>query len=213
MRTLKSCLYLTPVYHLPVQLSQQINFFKKHLGDFPSLQRLVTHPSVVLTTLPRFHPNQNPRYYHSLLLYFSKLRDHNISPAQYVQYLDDLKLSPPESLNIDLESHCELASTYRDFIHLKKRTGFAIDYKDHTDFLLELFAAKPFLIKNRFQHIFIDELQDCSNYQFEFITKLAAICKFKSITATGDDDQAIFMFKGASSNIFKVPRDCRLISV
>lgn len=53
--------------------------------------------------------------------------------------------------------------------------------------------------KNQFQYIIIDEFQDCNKIQFEL---LKLICKFPfNIMAVGDDDQAIYGFRGSNPDI------------
>src|SRR5262249_44041232 len=54
--------------------------------------------------------------------------------------------------------------------------------------------------QRRFRYILVDEFQDTNYAQFELVKLLAS--QHRNVTVVGDDDQAIFRFRGASiSNI------------
>ncbi len=50
-------------------------------------------------------------------------------------------------------------------------------------------------LQNRYQHILVDEWQDTNIVQFEIVSMLAA--NHQNLFVVGDDDQAIFKFRGA----------------
>src|SRR6202008_357755 len=71
-----------------------------------------------------------------------------------------------------------------------------------------LFRTRPHVLRRyqaRFKYILVDEFQDTNYAQFEVVKLLAA--RHRSVAVVGDDDQAIFRFRGASmSNILDFGR-------
>src|SRR5205823_14856770 len=64
---------------------------------------------------------------------------------------------------------------------------------------LRLFPTRQNVLKrdqDGYRFILIDEFQDTNYAQFELVKLLAA--KHRNVTVVGDDDQAIFRFRGAS---------------
>ena len=54
----------------------------------------------------------------------------------------------------------------------------------------------------KIKYLFIDEAQDLSTRQFEFIKIMASLCDLEQLWIAGDDDQAIYSFNGADVNKF-----------
>src|SRR5256712_6116313 len=83
-----------------------------------------------------------------------------------------------------------------------------IDFGDQIVLALSLLRRRPHVLgyyQRRFKHILVDEFQDTNYAQFELVKLLAA--RHRNIAVVGDDDQAIFRFRGASmSNILDFDR-------
>jgi len=83
----------------------------------------------------------------------------------------------------------------------------AVDFDDLIAMPIELFSRFPDIadrLRARFSHIMIDEFQDTSLQQYEFIMAFAG----DNICAVGDDDQSIYSWRGANfGNIEKFERD------
>src|SRR5439155_1800111 len=105
------------------------------------------------------------------------------------------------------EGHLELARTYAQYQTLMARLG-QIDFGDQIVEVLRLFRTRPHVLRRcqeRYRFILVDEFQDTNYAQFELVKLLAA--KHRNVTVVGDDDQAIFRFRGASmSNILDFDR-------
>lgn len=79
----------------------------------------------------------------------------------------------------------------------------ALDFDDILFLVVKLFEAHPDLAKKyseRWKYLMVDEYQDTNGLQFRFIQGLT--CTHNNICVVGDDDQAIYAFRGADiSNI------------
>ncbi len=83
----------------------------------------------------------------------------------------------------------------------------AVDFDDLILFPIKLFRENPEVLeryRNRFRYVMVDEFQDTSMQQYEFMRFLAE----KNICVVGDDDQSIYSWRGADfENIRKFERD------
>ena len=85
----------------------------------------------------------------------------------------------------------------------------ALDFGDLINYALKLFRERPAILeiyRRQFKYILLDEFQDTNWSQYELIKILAQ--PKNNLTVVGDDDQAIFRFRGASmSNILQFNQD------
>ncbi|MGH7267786.1 MAG: ATP-dependent helicase, partial [Candidatus Rokuibacteriota bacterium] len=97
--------------------------------------------------------------------------------------------------------------TYVVYRDLMAREG-VIDFGDQIVYALRLFRTRPYVLahyQRRFRYLLVDEFQDTNHAQFELVKLLAA--RQENVTVVGDDDQAIFRFRGASmSNVLGFDR-------
>ncbi|PLS02901.1 UvrD-helicase domain-containing protein [Neobacillus cucumis] len=80
--------------------------------------------------------------------------------------------------------------------HKQKQRLF--DFDDMLIGCYQLFISSPSLLEHyqdRFQYFLIDEFQDINKVQYELIKLLSG--KNKNVCAVGDDDQAIYSFRGS----------------
>lgn len=185
---------LDPRYKLMTQ-SESIQFIRDHFFEFD---------------LDYFRPLGNPnKFIGGMLQHFSRLQDEDISPIDYINWLKKIKiknkgknLSKEEKL--ETKKFEELSKAYRKYDELKVQKGF-LDFGDLIVKTLELFRTrKNVLVKyqKQFKYILIDEFQDTNFAQNELAKIL--VSKKQNITVVGDDDQAVYKFRGASvSNIIQ----------
>lgn len=86
---------------------------------------------------------------------------------------------------------------YKRYEDYKKNEGL-FDFDDMLIGCYHLFASTPSLLEqyqNRFYYFLIDEFQDINKVQYELIKLLSG--KHKNVCAVGDDDQAIYSFRGS----------------
>lgn len=132
--------------------------------------------------LKEFRPLGNPtKFISGMVQHFSRLKDEDVSPQEYLKYEKN-----------------ELSSAYRTYEELKVKESVA-DYADLISWTLKLFRTRPAILhryQKQFKYVLIDEFQD-TNFAQNALAVLLAGSK-KNITVVGDDDQAIYRWRGAA---------------
>ncbi|PLT33902.1 UvrD-helicase domain-containing protein [Bacillus sp. V5-8f] len=103
----------------------------------------------------------------------------------------------PDDINPadDWESAC--AYLYKKYENYK-RESMMYDFDDMLVGCYSLFMEQPALLekyRQRFQYFLVDEFQDINKVQYELIKLLSS--GTKNVCAVGDDDQAIYSFRGS----------------
>jgi DNA helicase-2/ATP-dependent DNA helicase PcrA len=184
---------LTPDFRVLTR-AEQVIFLRDHLFDFP---------------LEHYRPLGDPtRHLQALLSQFSRLKDEDVGPDEYLTHAEGLlAAATDDESRLHAEQHLELARTYAQYQTLMARLG-QVDFGDQIVEALRLFRSRAHLLRRyqeRFRHILVDEFQDTNYAQFELVKLLAA--RHRNVAVVGDDDQAIFRFRGASmSNILDFDR-------
>jgi len=168
-------------------------FFREHLFEF---------------NLAYYRPLSDPtRFIESLISVFSRAKDEDISPEEYLNYAQDLILkakASPQDKALEEESikQFEIATAYAKYQELLSRQG-AVDFGNQFYLALKLLRQHPLVLKNyqqQFKYILVDEFQDTNFAQFQMVKLLAA--ESKNITVVADDDQCIYRWRGAAySNV------------
>lgn len=99
-----------------------------------------------------------------------------------------------------MEQFEELYAAYQRYCTAKGR----LDFDDMQMRCRDLFDTQPAVLKKwqeRFQHILVDEFQDCNRVQYETLKMLAA--PHRNLFVVGDDDQSVYGFRGASPDIMQ----------
>jgi len=161
--------------------------------------------------LDYYKPRGNPtKFIHALLTHFSRLKDEAISVDQYLAYAKEMALAKDSSATDQEESSRigELANAYHTYQQLLVDQN-CLDFGDLLMYTLELFQKRPGILQKyqeQFQQIVVDEFQDTNWVQYELVKLLAGARK--NVTVVGDDDQAIYKFRGASvANILQFATD------
>ena len=179
---------LTPDFRVLTR-AEQVIFFRDHLFELP---------------LDHYRPLGDPtRHIQAMITLFSRLKDEDVAPEEYRAYADRRREEGAEGA----AQHRELADTYARYRALMAEAG-SIDFGDQIVLSLKLFRSRPHALQRyqrRFKYLLVDEFQDTNYAQFELVKLLAA--HHRNVTVVGDDDQAIFRFRGASmSNILDFGR-------
>lgn len=181
--------------------AQAYIFFRRHLFDF---------------SLDYFRPLGNPSQHISdILKHFSRLQDEDVSPDEYIKYAGSLPRQNEAQKAHYLETN-ELAVVYKELHNLKHRES-RLEFGDLIITVLVLFRKKQHILKryqDQFRYVLVDEFQDTNFTQNVLVNMLMlgknpekatrAARKKANITVVGDDDQAIYKFRGAAiSNILQ----------
>ncbi len=101
-----------------------------------------------------------------------------------------------------------VSSIYSRYEKILKENN-ALDFDDLIMLTVKLLKEHndvAYYYTDKFKYILVDEYQDVNRSQYELLKILAS--KHKKITVVGDDDQSIYSFRGADSNlIFKFQED------
>ncbi len=147
--------------------------------------------------------------------FFSRCQDELVTPDDYQRYVDALrrehesrkKAFEPDALAIAEEEVArqeELARVYRVSERLLRERNL---YTFGAQLLqaVRLLREDPELLtrmRNQYRYILVDEFQDTNIAQLELLWLLAG--DRRNILAVGDDDQAIYRFRGASFGSFTI---------
>lgn len=124
-----------------------------------------------------------------------------MDPAEYVRFA-----------NTDMEK--KIVSVYERYQkRLKLNNSF--DFDDLLMLPIKLLKENPDVLKQyqeKFKYVMVDEYQDTNQAQY-ILTKMMS-AKYKNICVVGDNDQSIYMFRGANyRNILNFEKDYKNTSV
>lgn len=122
----------------------------------------------------------------------------------------------PKSKYYDPENNYDGATEYVYHFYQEKLQFYnALDFDDILFLVVKLFKNFPEVAKKyseRFKYIMIDEYQDTNSLQFSLIQALTST--HNNICVVGDDDQAIYGFRGADiSNILNFEKQYQDVKV
>lgn len=165
--------------------ADEISFLRSHLDELP---------------LRLYKPSANPvEFLKSLSSFLSKLKDEYITPEKFANFAQaKLESATDEAEAEAAQKQVELAAVYTKVQELCAQHS-VLSYGDliyHTVTLLKDFPSVRKEEQQRVHCLMIDEFQDTNFGQNEVARLLAG--ENGNIMAVGDDDQAIYSFRGAS---------------
>ena len=183
--------------------AEVVIFLREHLFEFE---------------LDAYRPLGDPtRFLAALATLFSRCKDEDISPADYLAHADRVATEAARLAETaaagdgatgtaaasagaleDARRQAELARAYGMYQDLLAANG-CIDFGDQVALALRLVRTSPaarVAIAGRFRYILVDEFQDTNRAQAELVAALAD--GHRNVTVVGDDDQAIYAFRGAA---------------
>ena len=170
---------LPPDFRVLDEWDQRV-FLLDHLTDLP------------LRTLRPRALRQPLRLLSPVLAFIGRAKDDAVSPEAYRAWLD----REAGSLSRDEASlHSELCDLYAAYQDLLAQEGL-VDFGDLIVRTAGLLEDRPGLLADyhrRFPHVLADEFQDTSRAELRLVELLAG---HGNATAVGDDDQAIYGFRG-----------------
>ena len=138
--------------------------------------------------------NMNPKYYNARDIRgkISSAKNELVTPEQFQ------KIEFDEKIVTLYKKYCE-----------KLKQGNSVDFDDLLILPIKLFQLSPNILtyyQEKYKYILIDEYQDTNEAQYVFSKILAK--KYRNIFVVGDNDQAIYAFRGANfKNILNFEKD------
>src|SRR5277367_2678479 len=166
--------------------------------------------------LKHFRRLQDPgEFISDFVQFFSRCQDELVTPDDYQKYVKSLRAKhdaqkkslEPDALQAAEEEVArqeELARVYRvseQLLRERNLLTFGAQLM-HTAHLLQTDDALRQQIQDKYRYILVDEFQDTNIAQLELLWLLAG--ERRNIVAVGDDDQAIYRFRGASFGSFTI---------
>jgi DNA helicase-2/ATP-dependent DNA helicase PcrA len=154
-------------------------------------------------------------FLHDLNDFFSRCQDELIGPEEFDGFVQKSVKNlaqqariaePAERLRLEQEAEkkLELARVFRASRQLLEAAGRS-SLGSVIPEAVRLFDREPDVLSRyraRFRYVLVDEFQDTNFAQVELLRRLVA--PPSNITAVGDDDQAIYRFRGAAHGAFKM---------
>ena len=120
-------------------------------------------------------------------------------------FLTTLNVIHQQQIDIDSVGDSTLADAvarYREIAH--EYPNFFFDFNNIIDQTIDFLRNNPTVlqeIRTNLQHLFVDEYQDVDDRQEELIRMLTDDGRGPTLTVVGDDDQALYGFRGARVEI------------
>lgn len=158
------------------------NFYKRKGIDFD----LLTNNYQVLGEILKTY------YSKSYFNYVSEEEIENL--ASTISYVDNMMINPAEYMDykIEIKGFDKIYELYKSY----KAQNRLIDFDDMLIYAHKIISNSEFFrdyIKNTYQYVQIDEMQDTSKIQHEIIKLITD----NNLFMVGDDDQAIYSFRGS----------------
>lgn len=170
---------------------------------------------------PRTDPS---KYFHDLRSLISLLKREQVSPEQFLHDLEkdinDLKNDPDSissrgpskgQLKKEIEKKIdslnrtgEVVKFYQEYEYIKRERGF-MDYDDVLEYSVQLVQEYEDVradLRENHQYILVDEHQDSSGIQNQFLKEVWSDVELPNIFVVGDDRQLIYGFSGANLDYF-----------
>ena len=142
------------------------------------------------------------------------MKELNMNPKYYNAKQIRNKISSAKNELIDvnhfskIEFDNKIVALYKKYCE-KLKQGNSVDFDDLLILPIKLFKISPSILtsyQEKYKYILIDEYQDTNEAQYIFSKMLAS--KYKNIFVVGDNDQAIYAFRGANfKNILNFEKD------
>lgn len=168
---------------------------RRHLGELP---------------LKAYRPLGNPtKFLRALVQHISRAKDEGVTAERYAEFAKTVAFPVPAEGEGDEKARLEeLAALYTAYEGILRAEG-CLDFGDLILETLRLLRTRPRILeayRAQFKYVLVDEFQDTNWAQYELVKLLAG--PRQNLTVVGDDDQAIYKFRGASlANILQFRDD------
>jgi len=188
---------------LPLAFINNLYYWGFFVG-ISSLCFYLVSPFWLTFNLDYYKPLGNPtKFIHAMLTHFSRCKDEEIYPEQYLEYAEKQELDldskqGDEGVVDEVKRLKEISNAYHVYQQLLLDNN-ALDFGDLINYTLKLFTQRKNILKKyqeQFDYILVDEFQDTNFAQYNLVKLLAG--DKKNLTVVADDDQSIYKFRGAS---------------
>src|SRR5215211_2954812 len=127
-----------------------------------------------------------------------RLKDEMVSAEDYRAHAESLGQGEGDAARASAAREREFAGLFAEHDRMLAECG-ALDFGDLIVRAFRLLHEKPHVrerVANRFRHVLVDEYQD-TNFAQGMLLRLL-VEDHRNVTVVGDDDQAIYRFRGAS---------------
>lgn len=152
--------------------------------------------------LQRFRPLGHPgKHAQELSRAFSRAKDEGLSPAAWLSAAQAQRAAAVSDEDVEAaEDQLELAAAYGAYQGFLRQDGF-MDHGDQLLLALRLLQEHPSVlarVRETWPVVLVDEFQDTNSVQAQLLKLICPPQASPELTVVGDDDQAIYGFRGAS---------------
>lgn len=184
--------------------------FKSIIDNVPKFSTIHSFCYDILKEYSSMYNRQMPRLLESCKnmskskilksIYFSVNEEH-VAEDELENLINDIGYY--KNMMLNEKNYTEYLDTTQNFTQIMseydriKKEYSLMDFDDMLLFAYDILRKRPKLldiIKNKYKYINVDEAQDTSKIQFEILKLFAGFSKFFVV---GDEDQCIYMFRGA----------------
>ena len=187
--------------------SELLNRFAGHIGR--STRGGLINDTQKVLLLSQYISNIEMEYYmypadkiefcKKIITFIGKLQNAGILAEDYDKCVREMEKNDTKNQN-DIAEQRDLARIYSLYEKIKQQTG-TYDFSDQITLPLRILDKKPNLaerLRGEYKYVLVDEYQDTSPVQDRLIRSF--VPKDGNIFAVGDDDQAIYGFRGSDVN-------------
>ncbi len=141
--------------------------------------------------------SHNYDFLEQIVRYIERLQNGGIGAGRYADFVAGLKAEDGEQHEYDILEQRDLAALFTLYESVKAETG-TYDYNDQLAIPLGAMRERPNLaerLTKQYRYVLVDEYQDTSPVQDQLLRTFVPVGG--NIFAVGDDDQAIYGFRGA----------------
>ncbi|MEX1061593.1 MAG: ATP-dependent DNA helicase [Patescibacteria group bacterium] len=181
----------------------------------PPLAWIMLRKNLYRLPLKYFRPLGNPtKFLRDLLELFSRAKDEGVTAQDYLVWAKRQKQKArTREEKEEAAKQLELGKVYAAYQKLLLQ-GSYLDFGDLILWTIKLFSERPSVLsqyRQQFKYMYVDEFQDTNVSQASLVGILVPSTPTKktvgpsaNLTVVGDDDQAIYKWRGASiSNILE----------
>lgn len=200
--------YQTPVMTFHAFGTELLGRYATHIGRSigggllnDTQKALLLSQHIGEVELSYYGPQSNIfEFLEGVVRYIGDLQNAAISAEQYAEYVQKLQQNPGDMHPQDVREQSDLSKLYSLYEGIKIKTS-TFDYNDQLGLPLQILQHKSNIadrLTKQYKYVLVDEYQDTNATQDALLR--AFIPADGNIFAVGDDDQAIYGFRGAEIN-------------